>query len=192
MSDGIATAQVIAGGTPLGNCPSWPILLSLPPAGEIALSRLRGLTLIDAPGRYATTRLIIAAVILHLPEDPERIALLSGYSAAAGPPPPPGSTADKLRRRTQTTVPAPLSLRLNRLIELTALAQGVRCSRTAIVVAMMQEARRQDQRRLWRERFTRVMTTPAMSALAEVDGGDPDQVLLMTRPRPGPRPGVTV
>jgi len=164
------------------------VLFSLPPRGEQALAALRKFRVADVSDQFVTLRMIFSALILYMPEDAGAIVALSGFSAAAGPPPPPGTTADKLRRRLQVRLPAPLSLRLNRLIELAIEDSGQRCSRTAVVVSLMQQARRRDEHTLWRQRFTSTLSEPAIRALPQVDQGQPELVLRMQRPRPGPRP----
>jgi hypothetical protein len=161
------------------------VLFSFGPRGDRALTALRNYRI--AEGQYASPRLIISAAILYLPEDPYLILALSNYSAAAGPVAAPGSPADLLRRRTQVRIPAPLSLRLNRLIELSSLATGHRCSRTAVVASMLRAARR-EKKTLWIERFRTVLSEPAEKAVAEVDAEDPATVLVPIRPKPGPRP----
>jgi hypothetical protein len=171
--------------TPLGACESWSVLFSFGPRGDRALTALRNYRIAD--GQYATSRVIVSAAILHMPEDPHLILALSNYSAAAGPLPAPGSAGDLLRRRTHVRIPAPLSLRLNRLIELSSLATGQRCSRTAVVASMLLAARR-EKKAVWIDRFRTVLAEPAVKAMAQADAADPGQVLVPVRPKPGPRP----
>jgi len=187
VMDGTTLAQKIPTDIPLGACPSWPVLFSLPERGEQVLLALRHYRIGTSPGATAGTRAIIAAAILHMPEDPQVIVALSNFSPAAGPAPPPGKPGDMFRRRTNVRLPAPLTLRLNRLIQLTAEETGQRCSRTAVVVSLMRLARA-DSKQLWRDRFTTVMTRPAGEAVPRVDAARPETVLRLVRPSPGPRP----
>jgi hypothetical protein len=190
MSDG--TPLAIEPNEPLGSCPLWPVLFSLSPAGEQSFAALQRVRVGSDGERFASTRAIVSALILYMPEEPDRIVALSQFSAAAGPMPPPGTPADKLRRRTQVRLPAPLSLRLNRLISLSSEHTGQRSSRSAIVVSLMKEARRRDTRALWRERFTNVLSEPAFRAVPLVDADRSAVVLRLARPSPGPRPhGLT-
>ena len=178
-------AQPVDPGAALGACELWSVLFSFGPRGDQALQGLRNYRIGD--GQYAAPRAIISAAIYHMSEDPAVILALSEYSAAAGPLPAPGSTADLLRRRTHVRIPAPLSLRLNRLIELASFATGQRCSRTAVVASMMRQARRED-RTLWVERFRTVLAEPAGTAVPRADAANPESVLRAIRPSPGPRP----
>lgn len=186
-SDGTASPAVIDPRAPLGACESWSVMFSLPPRGEAALRALRGYRVGDAPGRFASTRAIVSALILHMPESSEAVIGLSNFSPAAGPDPPPGSTVDMLRRRTTVRLPAPLTLRLNRLIELASVETGQRCSRTAVLVSLMRNARN-DDKAVWRARFTSVLGEPAGRAVPKSDQATSYTVLQLVRPSPGPRP----
>jgi hypothetical protein len=175
--------------TALGACPSWPVMFSLPPRGEQALVALRRYRVPERTGTYATPRAILSAVILHMPEDVALIVTLSNHSPAAGPLPPPGTMADVLRRRTHVQLPAPLSLRLNRLIAVASEETGQRCSRTAVIVSLMRMAQL-EEKDLWRRRFEMVFSQRAQSAVPERDRANPETVLRLIRPNPGPRPQV--
>jgi hypothetical protein len=163
-------------------------MFSLPTRGERLLSELQRyrIGVVDRT-QTASTRAIFTALIMHLPEVPEEIVAMSNYSGAAGPMPPPGTRADLLRRRTYVRLPAPVTLRLNRLIEIAGEETAMRCSRTAVIVSMMRRARHED-RELWIERFRNVLLRPARDALPAADADDPGRVLSLNRPRPGPRP----
>src|SRR4051812_4197070 len=122
---------------PLGRCPSWPTMFSFGPAGERAVQQLSRYEFGEGEmKRTATPRLVLTAIILHLPEDAGTLVAFSNYSPAAGPMPPPGTLADALRRRTHVRLPSAITLRLNRLIEHAGDQTGQRCSRTAIVSSM--------------------------------------------------------
>jgi hypothetical protein len=186
-SDGTALIALVDAGAPLGACESWPAMFSLPPRGEQALAALRRYRVGEASGQFAGSRAIFSALIFYMSEDPEAVAGLSNFSPAAGPTPPAGSLAGALRRRTIVRLPAPLTLRLNRLIEIANSETGQRCSRTAVMVSLMRQARREDKD-LWRARFTRVLGEPASCAVPASDAASPETVLRLIRPRPGPRP----
>lgn len=187
LSDGNAHLPLIDRHTPLGACESWAVMFSLPPRGEQALAGLRKYRVGDAPGQFAAPRAILSALILYMPEDAEAVAGLSNFSPAAGPLPAAGSMADALRRRTIVRLPAPLTLRLNRLIDVAGTERGQRCSRTAVIVALMRRARHEDKK-LWQARFTSVLAQPASHAVPTFDEATPETVLRPVRPRPGPRP----
>ncbi len=106
-------------------------MFSLPPRGLQALTALRTYRVGESSGLFASPRAIFSALILYMPEDVDVVVELSSFSPAAGPLPPPGSMADALRRRMQVRLPAPLTLRLDRIIEVASDQTGQRCSRTA-------------------------------------------------------------
>jgi hypothetical protein len=190
MSDGSIPSEIelVPEDTPLGACALWATMFSLPSRGERLLEELRRYRVgVSDRTQTASTRAIFAALILHLPERPEEIVAMSNYSAAAGPMPQPGTPADLLRRRTHVRLPAPLTLRLNRLIELAGEQTTMRCSRTAVVVSMMRVARQQE-REIWVERFRTVLSRPARDAVPVADAEAPERVLRLERPLPGPRP----
>lgn len=177
--------------TLLGACPHWPVLFSFPPDGMAVLAELRRWPIGEGSfAQAASLRMILSALIIGLPEDPDRIAAFSNYSPAAGAGPPPGSPGDLLRRRTQVRLPAPVTLRLNRLIEIAGDETQLRCSRTAIVVSMMHLARAQGKD-AWRDQFRDVLRRPAIDAVPAVDAGKPQRVLRPVKPLPGPRPQGT-
>jgi hypothetical protein len=180
--------EVVAGDVPLGACPLWPTMFSLPSRGVRLLDELRRYRVgVSDRTQTASTRAIFAALILHLPERPEVIIEMSNHSGAAGPMPPPGTPAEALRRRTHVRLPAPLTLRLNRIIEIAGEETSMRCSRTAVVVSMMRLARL-EERDLWIERFRAVLWRPARDAVPAADVQEPGRVLRLHRPLPGPRP----
>lgn len=189
MPDG-SFEPLVDADTLLGLCPVWPVLFSLPPRGEKLLEELSRYRIgVSDPSQTARPRAIFSALILELPEDPMTICALSNYSPAAGPPPAPGSMADALRRRRQVRLPAPLSLRLNRLIAYAGETTSQRCSRTAVVVSMMKIARQGD-RQEWSARFAEVLMQRASRAVPGFDAGSPESVLRLRRPSPGPRPQI--
>jgi len=168
-SDGTVHLPLIDRHTPLGACESWAVMFSLPPRGEQALAGLRKYRIGNAPRQFAAPRAILSALILYMPEDVDAVVGLSNFSPAAGPMPPAGSMADALRRRTIVRLPAPLTLRLNRLIDVAGAELGQRCSRTAVIVSLMRRARR-DDKELWQARFTSVLAEPASHAILGTTG----------------------
>lgn len=187
LSDGPVHPLLVDGHTPLGACEPWAVMFSLPPRGEQAIAALRKYRVGGAPGQFAEARAIFSALILHMPEEAEAVVGLSNFHRLRAQ----SRGREAWRRRWDAgrsgRLSAPLTLRLNRLIEVAGAGLGQRCSRTAVVVSLMRQARHEDKD-LWRRRFTSVLSEPASRAVPGFDEATPETVLRLVRPRPGPRP----
>lgn len=137
-------------------------------------------------GRCAQT--VLVALLLDAPETAGALGPLAvdlRHTKYSGHPMPVTRVSALARERLVVRLPAPISWRLNVLVDL-AREDNPRANRTNLVVGLIWQANSRHSRRRLHELLRRAGDCVAEEA--SVAGADPAAVLSLRRPHPGPRP----
>ncbi len=170
----------------LCDCEQWMTMLALTPPAVQRLDNLVRQTYGREAGEGGSRREVIAGLILHAPENADSLGSLSVELRSpkySGFQQPVSRLNELVRNNVVVQLPAPVSLRLDRLVA-RARDAGYRAHRTNLVVGLIFLADKYKPSTICRL-ASGTRTCPARSAALQSEPAS--TVLSLDRPKPGPR-----